>query len=43
MYIRMYRGLRNSYYNGAFIADNQDVDDHIALIGYCDDSSLVSH
>ena len=46
VYIRIHtacRGSRKSYYDGAFIADNQDVDDHLALIGYCDDSSSVSH
>ncbi|XP_065919720.1 uncharacterized protein [Dysidea avara] len=34
------RGSRKSYYDGAFIAKNEDVDDHLALIGYFDETLM---
>jgi len=32
------RGVRKSYYNNQFIVDNSDVDAHISLLGYQDES-----
>ena len=37
----LFRGSRKSYYDGAFIAKNEDVDDHLALIGYFDETLMV--
>jgi len=41
VHIYLSRGSRKSYYDGAFIAKNEDVDDHLTLIGYCDETLVV--
>ena len=37
-----YRGVRTSYYEGEFVCRNEDVDNHLMIIGYDDESSSVS-
>lgn len=45
LHVFIFRGFRNSYYEDLFIAKNEDVDLHLATVGYKDDSvrSYVAH
>ena len=38
MQIAFYRGVRTSYYGDIFISNNQEVDEHLQLVGYRDDT-----
>ena len=37
----IFRGIRDSYYKGMFFANNEEVDHHLELVNYHDES--VSH
>ena len=34
--------MRNSYYKGEFVCRNEDVDNHLTIVGYDDENSSVS-